>query len=105
MTKIEIFFEKDDIVKFTAKGHSNYASLGEDIVCAGISTLIQTAILALKKMFNQDIVEILKEGNVELNIPKQREAQLILQTIIIGLRDIESEYPKNIRIKEIRDVY
>ena len=105
MTKIEIFYDENKIVKLTAKGHANYSSFGEDIVCAGISSLIQTFILSMKEMYDLDVVNFIKEGNLELTIPRDEKVQTILQAILIGLKDIESGYPKNLKIKEIRDVY
>lgn len=105
MTKIEIIYEKDRVVRLAAKGHANYSNIGEDIVCAGISSLLQTFVLSAKEMYAVDVVKILKEGNLEFSIPDDDNIQTILQAIIIGLKDIESGYPKNLKIKEIRDVY
>lgn len=34
----------------TIVGHSQYANIGNDIVCAGVSAIIQTAILGLHAM-------------------------------------------------------
>lgn len=37
-------------VVLTIKGHANYAEHGQDIVCAGVSAIIQTAILGLEEI-------------------------------------------------------
>ncbi len=105
MTTIEIVYNGDSIVQIKANGHTDYAPSGKDIVCAGISTLLQTAVLAVKKMYDIDILSKVSDGNIELNIPKNKEVQIIINSMIYGLRDIESGYPKNLQIKEIRDVY
>ncbi len=105
MTNIIIHYNGDCVNRIEAKGHTDYAPSGSDIVCAGISTLLQTAVLSVRKMFDIDIVETLCDGNMVLNIPNNKEVQIIINSIIYGLRDIESGYPKNLRIKEIRDVY
>ncbi len=102
MTDIQVFYKGDNIVQLKAVGHTDYAPLGEDIVCAGISTLIQTAILAVNKMYSIDITQCLEDGKIELKIPEQTEIQIIIKAILYGLKDIESGYPQNIKIKEIR---
>ena len=105
MTKIEIKYQVDNVEEIVAKGHSNFAPFGTDIVCAGISTLLQTAVLSIKTMFNYDIAEILKEGLIVLKLPSDAQVQIVIKAILIGLKDIATDYPKNINIKEIKDVY
>ncbi len=48
MVKIQIERENGKISSFLAKGHTAFRKKGEDIVCAGISSILQTAILGLK---------------------------------------------------------
>lgn len=105
MTKVEVMYQGENIIKVSAVGHANFAPNGTDIVCAGISTLLQTAVLAIKSMVKVDIVDTMKDGKLILNVPIDTEAQIVIKAILIGLKDIESDYPKNIIIKEIKDVY
>ena len=102
MTNIDIYYNGDNIVGLKAVGHTNYAPEGEDIVCAGISTLVQTAVLAIQKMYNINLIQSIDDGFIELKIPTNENVQIIIKAIIYGLKDIESGYPKNIKIKEIK---
>ncbi len=105
MTKVEIELGQDkSIKKITVHGHANYAESGSDIVCAGISTLLMTGALAARKIIGTDIMKECKDGRLVLEVPTDNvddKLQVILQIVIIGLRDIESGYPKNIKRKEI----
>ena len=47
MTDITITRKDNSIVEVSASGHTGYGVSGEDIVCAGVSTLIQSALLGL----------------------------------------------------------
>lgn len=105
MTKIEVILGQDKTIKkIIVKGHANYAECGRDIVCAGISTLLMTGALASKELLKIDILKEIQDGKLILEVPDNvvdDRLQTILQTVVIGLRDIESGYPKNICIKEI----
>lgn len=105
MTKVEIELGQDkSIRKISVHGHANYEESGSDIVCAGISTLLMTGALAVREIVGKDIMKECKDGKLVLEVPTDSvddKMQVILQTVIIGLRDIESGYPKNIKIKEI----
>lgn len=105
MTKVEIYLGQDKTInKIAVRGHANYAESGSDIVCAGISTLLMTGALASRELLKIDILKEFSDGKLVLQVPEDvvdDKLQVILQTVVIGLRDIESGYPKNISIKEI----
>ena len=91
--------EKIEMLRIT--GHANYASHGEDIVCAGISTLaysIGNKILNLDEKFNLvvDENEFLFKNNKDTD-----NINLLLETLYEGLLMIEHQYPKNITFKEV----
>ena len=104
MTEVEIYLEQNNIKKICVQGHANYADSGKDIVCAGISVLLQTGALASKKLLGKEILKECSDGKLIIEVPdnvNDDNLQLILQTIIVGLKDIESGYPKNLKIKEM----
>ena len=54
MIKIEIVRNSDQaMVGFSVTGHANTAPHGQDIVCAGISALTQTAVLGLDRQLKK----------------------------------------------------
>lgn len=92
MTTIDV---KEDIIR--VYGHSGYAPIGKDIVCAAISTLTEATynyLLATKNQVNNE------ESNgvyiihlVEIN--KQGEA--IIRSFIDMIQDLIKQYPKYLK--------
>lgn len=109
MTKIEIYLKANDIVGFECKNHSGYAESGKDIVCAGISSITQTAVLGLENIakIGCEVKIDQKQGYLSVQIDQNewtstnfKTAQVILQTMLCGLEDLEKQYPKNLKLEE-----
>ena len=91
-------------------GHSGQGQKGFDIVCAGISALTQTLIISITKLIKikQNVIKnngllkteiILKETDTEQN----SKLILILETLLIGLLEINKEYPGSVEIEFVTD--
>lgn len=102
MIEIELLRDKEKrIVGFSASGHALYKKKGEDIVCAGVSAIIQTAILGLSEYLNLRLDIAKGDGNIRVGIlSKLEEASSILETMRLGLYEIAKKYPSHIKIKE-----
>lgn len=74
--------------RIEASGHSGYAEIGKDIVCAGISTLLQTLII------HTDCFAHVKEGYLYCMGNEPEYAQFVLT----GLRVLEENYKDNIQV-------
>lgn len=110
MTTIRLFYDGSRIYGVEAKGHTGYADAGKDIVCAGVSVLVQTALLALDKVAGAVIQKQEGEGYLRYRVTstdtKTLEASdIILKSIKVGLADIASEYPSHIKLEETKNVY
>ncbi len=114
MTTIKIIYNNDHIVGFEANGHTGYAPQGHDILCASISSIMQTAVLGLVNLtdlkLNYKTDE--KKGKICLKIEDKNfetqafyDGQVILKTMVCGINDVASEFKKYIKVEEIRDVY
>lgn len=106
MTEIRIIRNCDEVQGLEISGHSGYAEEGSDIVCAALSTLIQTLEIGLN--------EILKISNVKTKADKELaymgvfwernvngQVKVIVDTIITAFRSIERSYPAYTRIVEV----
>ena len=49
MITVSIEYRDEQIVAFTITGHAGYAAPGQDIYCAGVSAIAQTAVLGLAR--------------------------------------------------------
>ena len=101
MTTVEIAHRGDWIVGFTASGHTGYAEEGEDIVCAAVSAITQTAMMGLKHFEPSTKAHwaAVEDPILQVSVPRPtRETQVILETMVIGLEDILSGVPACVRI-------
>ncbi|MBP2625984.1 MAG: hypothetical protein H6Q68_695 [Firmicutes bacterium] len=105
MIKIEIVRNSDQaMVGFSVTGHANTAPHGQDIVCAGISALTQTAVLGLDRQLKKKIHLKIASGNLKMNLLDKPDAltNAVLETMLIGLTEIGNLNPQSVRILERR---
>jgi uncharacterized protein len=103
MIRVGIAREGELITALEAQGHAGDAAEGESIVCAAVSSLMYTAVNALESVAG--VVPAVRKDNrkalISITLPEtcdNRDAQIILLTIVQGLKDISREYPKYVRI-------
>lgn len=93
---------------FLMKGHAGYAAYGQDIVCAAVSVLVINTVNSIEE-FTDDTYEYDQDEKKDLvsfqmtSSDISASAQLLLDSLVLGLTAIESEYgKKHIRIRTIR---
>ncbi len=107
MVKVTFRTTAGRITAFSAEGHSGFASVGEDIVCAGISVLIQTAVIGLCEVASIGVSVVTDEGYLHCKLPEAlneeqwHDGQIILQTLRKGLEAVDIEYEGFLTIKEV----
>lgn len=88
---------------FSVTGHAHTAPRGQDIVCAGVSALTQTAFLGLSQHLERQVSFVMKSGELALEIAEPDElTSAILETMVLGLQEIAQNYPTSVQIKEHR---
>lgn len=105
MIKIQIFRTlAGEISGFEVNGHANTAPRGQDIVCAGVAALTQTAVLGLERYLSRDFSLKIKEGQLALELTGLPDALTgaILETMLLGLSEIAKISPNSVRITEHR---
>jgi uncharacterized protein YsxB (DUF464 family) len=106
MTEIEIYRDADGrITAFRSRGHAEYEDEGKDIICAGVSALVQTAVLGLEEYLKLSPYVEQEKGRLycklERDIFLNRETDAILHTMVLGLKALEREYPKHLKVEEV----
>lgn len=87
--------EEEGLYELLVEGHSNYAENGNDIVCAGISTLAQS--FALYCMEYAKIESLcIRSGYLSIRARECKEAYKMAE---IGIKEMAKSYPENIFIK------
>lgn len=103
MIKVDIYRNEQTITGFSISGHANTAPRGQDIVCAGVSSLAQTAVLGVTKYLGREVDFAVASGKLELALQETDSlTSAILETMLLGLTEIERLYPRKVRIKEHR---
>jgi len=105
MTRIQIFRSGGKITGFEAKGHSGYADEGSDIVCSAISVLTQSAVMGLIDVAAIPAEYSVEDGSLSCDLPKlnaeeRKKADMILETMLLGLRSIQEDYHGYLKITE-----
>lgn len=96
MIKVNIYGKND---KIELIGHAMFDKYGKDIVCAGVSSVVTTTINAILT-FDKNYIYYLTDKDrlvIEINIHNEIVDNLI-NNMIDMLRDIEEDYPNNIKI-------
>ena len=94
---IKVKVKPNDI---TISGHANYDEYGKDIVCSSVSSIVTTSVNAILSFDNNAIKYVVKEGLISIKIENHYDTtDKLLLNMINVLVDLESNYPKNIKIE------
>ena len=87
--------------KIEITGHSNYDTLGKDIVCSAVSSIVTTTINGIISINEKTISYSYKNDTMTINVIKKDEITIkLLNNMIDLLKSLAKDYPKNICVKE-----
>jgi uncharacterized protein YsxB (DUF464 family) len=91
---------EDNTHTLTVAGHANYAEYGKDIVCAGVSSLVQALIGWIEdNYYKANCISIdTKEGEVIISCDGGKDIAAVFQMASIGLEQIADSYPAQVQI-------
>lgn len=107
MTFVTLFRSPCGWEGFRARGHTGYADHGEDIVCAAVSALTQTAVLGLEETLAIAAEVAIEDGQLSCFLPKfldqekWEHGQILLDTVFRGLKAIADEYGQFVKVEEV----
>jgi uncharacterized protein YsxB (DUF464 family) len=105
MIRIDIYRDNAGaIAGFAVNGHANTAPHGQDIVCAGVAVLTQSAVLGLERHLRREFDLDIGPGRLVLNLKGAPDVSTgaILETMLLGLTEIAGQNPRSVRITEHR---
>ncbi|MGE5676141.1 MAG: ribosomal-processing cysteine protease Prp [Mycobacterium leprae] len=107
MIKVQVRRNPDGVIAgLQVTGHAGFADPGQDIVCAGVSSLVVTALIGLKQVAKHPHEGSATMGRMYCKLQPggspetAAKAQVILETTLLGLQDIAKDYPQFIRVTE-----
>ena len=90
---------KKDLIEIT--GHSNYDTLGKDIVCSAVSSIVTTTINGIISIDEEAISYSYHNDKMTIsNIKKDEITNKLINNMIDLLISLAKDYPKNIIVKE-----
>lgn len=84
----------------SVEGHAEYAPIGEDIVCAAVSTLTQAFVASVEELTNDNLKAEFGAGKALIQYEENlsRDAQLLRDSFLLGVRMVAEAYPENVQI-------
>ena len=107
MTKVTILKKNNQIFEVECDGHTNYGEKGEDIVCASLSSIVQTAVLGLLMvaLVELDMKRDDDEGYLKFTLPEKLDetqkiqCSAILDTMMCGISDLYESFSDYIELE------
>lgn len=85
--------------RITVTGHSGYDEPGQDIVCAGVTTLCQTLIRSIESLTEDTIKYEISPGRADIQYGNLSEkSRTLVDSFFIGTCMIADEFPDYVRI-------
>ena len=108
MTTVTFLTEGSRITGFDAAGHSGYASEGEDIVCAAITSTVRLIECTLNDVMGICAAVKVNENTatISLRLPgslgeaAENTCQTLLTGMMVYFTELHDEFPDNIEILE-----
>lgn len=108
MITVQILRREDGgIHSFKVTGHAGYADPGEDIVCAGVSSITVGTVNSIEALTGTVMETRMKGGFLSAKLPSSADesvygqVQLLLESMVVMLQGIADSYGKYIRIQEL----
>lgn len=93
---IVVSIREDEII---ISGHANYSYDGYDIVCAGVTALVQSMIKSIESLTEDKIIYDISPGEADIHYENlSGKSKTLVDSFFIGICMIADEFPDNVRI-------
>ena len=100
MIKVKTEKENSDYRKISILGHAMYDVHGKDIVCSAVSSIATTTVNGILTLKEGSLsYQVTKEGLVIGDISSDEITQKLLGNMVNLLKELEEQYPTNIKVK------
>jgi len=103
MIKVVFSGTSDKLVEFKAEGHAESATEGYDLVCSAISASSIMIANGITDILSVPAVISADNGFLHINLRKLslsdiEKCQVLMKTLLLGLRSMEKSYGKYIKV-------
>ena len=86
--------------RITVSGHAGFTEAGKDIVCAGVTALVQGLIKSVESLTSDQIQYDITPGRADIYFKNLSGAgRLLVDSFFIGICMIADEFPDHVRIE------
>lgn len=83
----------------TVDGHAGYAEAGKDIVCAGVTALVENLIDSIEGLTVDTIQYEISPGRADIHYKDlSEEGKLLVDSFFLGICSIEQDFPEHVKI-------
>lgn len=101
MVKVKVLIHQNQITDVEITGHANSGPHGQDLVCAGVSSIGVGMLNALSELAPDSTKLEMKAGYIRIQVlDSSSDVQLLLKSLLIQYRTMESSYSKFIKIQQ-----
>lgn len=96
MIKAKVSIKDNNYYSFSCTGHAGYGYKGNDIVCAAVSTLVINTANSIEKLTECNFKAVSDGDEIVFNfnsVPDEK-AKLLMDSLLLGLKEIQKEYGK-----------
>ena len=93
---IKVVYSSNSLI---VTGHANDDDYGKDIVCASVSSLITCTVNGIYSLNKNSILYKDDSNTIEIKILDDENALKLFNNLILMLKDLAKDYPKNIKIE------
>ena len=100
MIKVSIVKENSKYKKISILGHAMYDDYGKDIVCSACSSIVTTTVNGILTLNKESLSYLVGKKGMTIDIRNNDiNTQLLINNMVNLLKDLENNYPDNIKVK------
>ncbi len=109
MTTVTFDSDGSRLLGFTVQGHTGLANIGEDILCAAVTSAVRLTECAMNDVLGLEASVKVREADasISLKLPgglsegNEQVCQTLLAALMVYFVQLTEEYPNNIIVMEV----
>ena len=102
MIRVEFFLKEDHLVGVSVRGHAGYASYGNDVVCASVTSAVELVANGITEILKIPAMIGVFENEVRIDLPESggKDAEPFLQALRLHLALLQQDYSENLQLTD-----
>lgn len=101
--------KSDNLISVMIRGHAESVGQGYDMVCSAVSAVSQSILIGITEVLKLNVKYSLEKGFLSFSLDNISEndvlkCQVLMKTMLLGLKSIEISFGEYISVEEIEEV-